>query len=42
MAEMCPYNHGKCVAPATDCIHWVGIFCELDVNNATEDDYNGN
>lgn len=36
MTEMCQYNYGKCTAPATECIHWMGTFCELDVNNIAE------
>ena len=38
MTEMCQYNYGKCTAPATECIHWMGTFCELDVNNLTNDE----
>ena len=41
MTETCSYNHGKCTAPETDCIHWISTFCELDVNDATEDNENG-
>lgn len=26
----CEYGHGRCIAPDTKCIHWMGIFCELD------------
>lgn len=36
MTEMCQYNYGKCTAPATECIHWMGTFCELDVNNIAD------
>lgn len=32
----CEYGHGRCTAPDTWCIHWMGTFCELD------DDKNGN
>lgn len=27
----CPYEHGRCKAPSTDCPHWQGTFCELDI-----------
>lgn len=26
----CEYGHGRCTAPDTGCIHWMGTFCELD------------
>lgn len=29
---MCPYSHGMCTAPTTACVHWMGVFCELDAN----------
>lgn len=28
---MCEYGHGYCKAPDTECIHWMGTFCELDM-----------
>lgn len=27
----CEYGHGKCKAPDTQCPHWQGTFCELDM-----------
>ena len=27
---MCEWGHGRCTAPDTKCIHWMGTFCELD------------
>lgn len=35
---MYPYSHGRCNAPDTMCIHWMGTFCELDA----EVNQNGN
>lgn len=26
---MCPFGHGYCTAPDTQCPHWIGIVCEL-------------
>ena len=28
---MCPYGFGICFAPGGNCPHWVGTFCELDL-----------
>lgn len=33
---MCPYDHGICKAPDTTCPHWMGTFCELDMQGARE------
>lgn len=33
---MCPYDHGICKAPDTICPHWMGTFCELDMQGARE------
>lgn len=27
----CEYGHGECKAPETQCLHWQGTFCELDM-----------
>ena len=27
----CGYGHGECKAPDTQCPHWKGTFCELDM-----------
>ena len=27
----CEYGHGECKAPETQCPHWQGTFCELDM-----------
>ena len=27
----CGYRHGECKAPDTQCSHWKGTFCELDM-----------
>lgn len=27
----CEYGYGRCFAPSTECPHWQGTFCELDV-----------
>ena len=27
----CGYGHGECKAPDTQCPHWQGTFCELDM-----------
>ena len=34
--ENCEYGHGQCTAPDTKCIHWMGTFCELDIDEAAE------
>ena len=28
---MCEYGYGRCTAPDTNCPHWIGTFCELDI-----------
>lgn len=28
---MCEWGHGLCTAPNTNCPHWIGTYCELDV-----------
>lgn len=28
---MCEWGFGRCTAPNTDCPHWIGCVCELDV-----------
>lgn len=28
----CEYGHGRCTAPDTECIHWMGTFCEYNVD----------
>ena len=28
---MCKWGHGRCTAPDTQCPHWIGTFCELDI-----------
>lgn len=28
---LCEYGYGRCTAPNTECSHWMGTFCELDV-----------
>lgn len=28
----CEYGHGRCTAPDTKCIYWMGTFCEYDVD----------
>lgn len=30
----CEYGHGLCKAPETQCPHWQGTFCEMDVYEA--------
>lgn len=30
----CDHGHGSCTAPDTDCPHWQGTFCELDLSLA--------
>lgn len=27
----CEYGHGRCIALDTECIHWMGTFCEMDL-----------
>lgn len=36
----CNYEHGRCTAPDTECIHWMGIFCELDATVVVRDCHN--
>lgn len=38
--ENCEYGHGRCTAPDTKCIHWMGIFCELDAVEHKIEKYN--
>lgn len=26
----CNYEYKRCTAPDTECIHWMGTFCEMD------------
>ena len=26
----CEHGYGPCIAPDTECPHWIGTFCELD------------
>lgn len=33
----CEYEHGRCTAPDTKCIHWMGTFCELDAPIVVKD-----
>lgn len=33
----CEYGHGRCIAPDTECIHWMGTFCELDAPIVVKD-----
>lgn len=33
----CEYGHGRCTAPDTKCIHWMGTFCELDATIVVKD-----
>ena len=33
----CEYEHGRCTAPDTECIHWMGTFCELDAPIVVKD-----
>lgn len=33
----CEYGHGRCTAPDTECIHWMGTFCELDAPIVVKD-----
>lgn len=28
---LCEHGYGRCTAPNTECSHWMGTFCELDV-----------
>lgn len=35
----CNYEHGRCTAPNTECIHWAGMFCELDATVVVRDCY---
>ena len=30
-ALVCEHDRGICHAPNTDCPHWMGTFCELDI-----------
>lgn len=29
----CPYTDRICTAPDTNCPHWIGTFCELDIED---------
>ena len=33
----CNYKHGRCTALDTECIHWMGTFCELDATVKVRD-----
>ena len=33
----CNYEHGRCTAPDTECIHWMGTFCEVDATIVVRD-----
>lgn len=33
----CNYEHGRCTAPDTECIHWMGTFCEMDATVIVRD-----
>lgn len=33
----CEYGHGRCTAPDTKCIHWMGTFCEMDATIVVRD-----
>lgn len=33
----CECGHGRCTAPDTECIHWMGTFCELDAPIVVKD-----
>ncbi len=33
----CNYGHGRCTAPDTECIHWMGTFCERDAAVGVKD-----
>lgn len=28
---LCEHGYGRCTAPDTNCPHWQGTFCELDL-----------
>lgn len=32
----CDWDRGICTAPDTNCPHWIGTFCEMDVAFALE------
>lgn len=32
----CNYEHKRCTAPDTECIHWMGTFCEMDTGMAVK------
>ena len=34
---MCEHGHGRCTAPDTNCPHWIGTFCELDIASIDRD-----
>ena len=34
MSTRCNYGYGYCTAPDTNCPHWQGTFCELDLSLA--------
>lgn len=39
MSMSCEYGYGLCTAPDTQCPHWQGTFCELDMMTRVIDSF---